>query len=122
MTELNKRYDPLTGNDEYAVVRFRLSWGLMSIFVFVYGLPFRAWARVLPWHPFDYWQRPGAMVGATLGLSCLGMALAWAGIRSTEPGGPGRGASRVGMFLNATVFGVLVLTIAVLAAYWRFFR
>ena len=123
---IRKRYDPLTGKDEYSVVRIRPSWGLLSIFIFAYSLPIRYWLRFLPWHPFQYWSQPGRVVLATLGLSILGMIVAGFGLRAAAaPGahqGRGHGLSRIGLFLNGAVLGILILAVVVLAVYWRFFR
>ncbi len=125
-----RRYDPLTGehdpSGEYRVVQLRPSWGLLSILIFAYSLPIRYWLNFLPWHPYQYWYRPGYMVLATLGLSALGMATAWFGLRAARLDSSGRktgrSASKIGLFLNGTVFGILVLSVGVLMVYWRFFR
>ncbi len=125
-----RRYDPLTGehdpSGEYRVVQLRLSWGLLSIFIFAFSLPIRYWLHFLPWHPYQYWYRPGYMVLATLGLSTVGMIVAWLGLRAArrDPSGKeiGRGASRLGLFLNGTVFSILVLAVGFIVVYWRFFR
>lgn len=108
----------MAAKDEYSVVEMRAPWGILSATAFVYSLPVRLWARHLPWHPSQFWDRPGYVLISTLGLSVVGMLLALLGLW-------GRRQSRLcrwALFLNACVSGILLLAAVGLILWWRVLR
>ncbi len=100
--------EPRTGpsdfDDDYQVVRLRISWGALSVAAFVVGMVL----QLLGWR---LGVSLGQLTAATMALSVAGCALGLIGLRF----GKSRGAARVGAFLN----GVVLLCIFILlpAAY-----
>ena len=102
--------------DEYAVVRFVPSWGLVSVACFVVSIPTRYWIRWLPWEPphsgFYAWWTLQAM----LGLSVVGLLTGALGLWLAER----KGLARMGLAANALVLALVLL--ALLAMRWIFQR
>lgn len=116
--EKREASDLVVADSEYAVVKLRPSWGLLSIALALLSLPLRFWARHLPWHPRQYWYEPGRMLLGILALSAAGALVGWLGLHY----GRSRGLAKIGLFLNVTVAGVLLLFAGFLMFYFRFLR
>ena len=85
-------------DDDYQVIRLRVSWGAVSIVAF---------AAILILQLFGRWLRfslPQVIFG-TAGLALAGLVLGLVGLRF----GRSRGAARAGAFLNGAVLGIFVL-------------
>ena len=86
--------------DDYAVVRVSIGWGTLSILAFAIVLALQLFGRQV------FGLRLIQVVGATLPLSFVGLALGLIGTRL----GRGRKAAKLGAFLNGVVlFCVFVL-------------
>ncbi len=83
-------------DDDYQVIRLRISWGFLSIIAFVgiLALQIDTLGVSLP-----------QMIGGTLVLAISGFVLGLIGLKF----GRSRGAARAGVFLNGTVLGLFVL-------------
>ncbi len=87
-----------TVDDDYQVIRLRVSWGAVSILAF---------AAILTLQLFGHWLRvslPQVILG-TAALALAGLVLGLIGMKF----GSGRGAARIGAFLNGAVLGIFVL-------------
>ncbi|MCP3956467.1 MAG: hypothetical protein GY719_01300 [bacterium] len=87
-------------DEDYEVLRISISWGLLSILVFLIVITLQIYG----------WRTLGINIAqlalSTLGLSVLGLALGLIGLKF----GRGRRAAKVGTFLNGVVlFCVFVL-------------
>ena len=94
--------------DEYEVISFRLSWGAVSLLLFLLTLPTRYLLFLQPWRPRNLylWQvLPPIVIGA---LSALGLAAGLIGLRFSAS----RGMSRMGVLLNAVVLVIILLFLA----------
>ncbi|MEM1182773.1 MAG: hypothetical protein AAGM22_30795 [Acidobacteriota bacterium] len=107
--------DVVVADSEYAVIELTPSWGLLSIALGLFSLPFYRAARYLPWHPTHHWFRPGEMVLAMAAVATAGIFFGWLGVRSKRS----QTLSKIGLFLNVTIVGVLALFVSVLLIYFR---
>jgi hypothetical protein len=95
--------DPIGG--EYAVVPLRLSWGTLSVLLFLLTLPARSLLQLQPWRPAQIWIWPLVPPLAIAALSLLGLAAGLLGLRFSAA----RGVARTGVLLNAVVLGCILL-------------
>ena len=79
-------------DNDYQVINLSISWGMLSIVAFAVILTLQVFGRVLG-------VTLAQMTLVTLSLAFVGFAVGLVGLRS----GRGRGAARVGAFLNGTV-------------------
>lgn len=85
-------------DDDYQVIRLKVSWGAVSIVAFT---------AILILQLFGRWLRvslPQVIFG-TAALALAGLVLGLIGLRF----GQSRGAARVGAFLNGSVLGIFLL-------------
>ncbi len=85
--------------NDYQVIRLRVSWGMLSVLAFAAVLTLQLFGRTLG-------VSLAQATGGTLVLSVAGLALGLVGLRC----GKSRGAARLGAFLN----GVVLLCIFVI--------
>ncbi len=85
--------------NDYQVIRLRVSWGALSVLAFAAVLTLQLFGRVLGVSLRE-------VIAGTMGLSVAGFALGLIGLRY----GRSRGAARAGAFLN----GVVLLCIFVI--------
>lgn len=91
--------------DEYEVVSLRLSWGGLSLFLFLLTLPAPYLLRLQPWRPAQSWMLPLVPVVTIAILSLLGLVADLIGLRfSDRPG-----MAKIGVLLNAVVVGCILL-------------
>ncbi len=93
--------------DEYEVVSLRLSWGALSLVLFLLTLPARFLLRLQPWRPAQIWLWPLVPVAAIAALSFLGLVAGLLGLRfSNRPG-----MAKIGALLNGVVLGCILLVV-----------
>jgi hypothetical protein len=102
--------------DEYAVIRLRISWGLVSILAFALALPCRYLLRLVPAVRLpDPLMVLWLWIPVTLALALLGVLCALLGLRQ-EP----RTIAKIGLLLNSAILLVLVGTaLFVRHLWWR---
>ncbi len=85
-------------DDDYQVIRLRVSWGAVSIAAFI---------GILILQLFGRWLRVSLpqVIGGTAALALTGLVLGLIGLKFSRS----RGAARVGTFLNGAVLGIFVL-------------
>jgi len=100
---------------EYSVVAFRPTWNAVAAFCALLALSSYSWVFYLPFDLPRSWQRPMLPALVTLVLAVFGLALALIGRRLGDKG-------RIGLFLNATICGVLLTFAGILAMWWTLRR
>ncbi len=96
--------DPIGG--EYEVVSLRLSWGAVSLVLFLLTLPAKSILRLQPWRPEQIWMWPLVPVVAIAVLSFLGLLTGLLGLRFQAKS---RGMAKVAVLLNGVVLGCIFL-------------
>ncbi len=89
-------------DDDYQVIRLRVSWGALSVVAFVSILSLQMFGDRLG-------ISLAQMIGGTLALSVAGFALGVIGLRF----GRSRGAARAGLFLNGVVLACVFIILPV---------
>ncbi len=86
------------GDDDYQVIRLRVSWGAVSILAF---------AGILILQLFGRWLQVSLrqVIFGTAALALAGLVLGLIGMKF----GRGRAAARIGAFLNGAVLGIFLL-------------
>ncbi len=93
--------------DEYEVVPLRLSWGGLSLSLFLLTLPAPYLLRLQPWRPAQLWMWPLVPVVTIGALSLLGLVCGLLGLRYSA----GKGTAKMGLLLNGAVVGCILLVI-----------
>ncbi len=86
------------GDDDYQVIRLRVSWGAVSILAFAAILTLQLFGRLLK-------VSLQQVIFGTAALALAGLVLGLIGMRL----GRSRAAARVGAFLNGAVLGIFLL-------------
>ncbi len=101
--------------DEYAVVRLRISWGLISLLAFALALPCRYLLRLVPVKLPEPWMGFWLWIPVMLALALLGVLCGLLGLRQ-EP----RTIAKIGLLLNSAILLVLIGTaLFVRHLWWR---
>lgn len=92
-------------DNEYAAIDLRLNGGVLSLSLFGLQLVTPYLVKLQPWRPTKIWLWPLVTPGALFILASLGLLCGlWARRRSKKSA-----AVRLGVLLNAVVFGILLL-------------